>query len=127
DRQVHWRRPKVLADREDIGPLRCDVAHRADDFLAGLPEADHDPALADELGRTLLRATENLERTWVARLRPHTRIETHHGLDVVVQDLRSLGEHDVECRGVADEVRDEHLDRRSGRLSADLADGRGEE
>src|SRR2546425_27368 len=124
---MHRRGPQVLADREDVRPLGDDVAHRPHDLISRLAEADHDPALAHELRRALFRATEHLERARIAGLRPDARVEPLHGLDVVVQDLRFLVEDGVERAGVADEVGDEHLDGRAGRLAPDLPDRRREE
>src|SRR5205085_11070054 len=78
------------------------------------------------IGRPLLRPAQHLERPFEPRLRPHARIEPRDGLDVVVQDLRTLREYDVERRDHAAEIRDEHLDRRAWRLTADLTDRLGE-
>ena len=62
----------------------------------------------------LLRALEQPERLVVARLRAaHARVESADGLDVVVEDLGSRGEHGRERFLLdAEEVRREDLDLR---------------
>src|SRR5436309_3262363 len=127
DGKMNWRRPEVLTDRQHIGPLSRDVAHCREHFLVCLAEPDHDPALADEVGRSLVRPTKHFQRTRVPRLRPHARVKAFDRLDVVVQDLWSLRKDDIERRGIADEVRDQDLHRRTRRLRADLTDRRGKE
>src|SRR5688500_1263103 len=87
DRQMHRRRPQVLPDSQDVGALRRDVAHRRDDLFVRLAEADHDPALANQVGRALLGAAKYFERPLVAGLRTDARVQTRDGLDVVVEDL----------------------------------------
>src|SRR5437899_2633088 len=98
---MHRRWPQVLANGEDIGALRSDVPHGREDLVAALAEANHDPALADEIRRSLFGAAEHFERTRVARLRAHARVQALDGLDVVVQDLRPLSENDVERGGIS--------------------------
>src|SRR6185503_20884083 len=112
----HRRWPQVLAHGEDVRPLRRDVAHRRDHFVMRLAEANHDPALAYQVGRALLGPAKHLERTLVARLWTNARVEARNGLDVVIQDLWPCGEDRVERLGTAHEVRDQHLDCRAWRL-----------
>src|SRR4030081_2949711 len=108
---MHRRRSEILADGQDIGALRGYVAHRREHLFVRLAEPDHDAALANEVGRALLRAAKHLERTRIARLRAPPRIEALDRLDVLVHDLGPLREYGVERRRVTDEVGDEHLDR----------------
>src|SRR5256886_7773911 len=124
---MHRRRTPVLADRENVGALRSDVAHGLAAFVAGFAEADHDPALARQVGCALLRAPQHLERPRVPRLRPDALVEPLDRLDVVIQDLRALRKHRVERLRIAGEIRDQHLDGRARRLPADLTDRRGEQ
>src|SRR3979411_2643324 len=88
------------------------------------PSATRLPVLPTSLGRrrALLRPAKDLERSLEACLRTDARIEPRHRLDVVVHDLRPLGEYGVERVEDPAEVRDEHLDGRAGRLRADLGD-----
>ena len=106
DRQVHRRGSEVLPDGDDIGALRPDVPHGQEDLVAALTEADHDPALADEIRRSPFGPAEHFKRTRVARLRAHAGVQTLDGLDVVVQDLRALSENDIERGGVSLEIGD---------------------
>ncbi len=57
----------------------------------------------------------------------HALVEPRDRLDVVAEHLRPRVEHGVEGLGRALEIGDEDLDRRARRLSADLADRRGED
>ena len=72
----------------------------------------------------LLRPPQQPERLVVRGLRAaHAPVEASHGLDVVVEDLRTSVEHDRErLLLVAEEVRRQHLDRRSGELALQRPD-----
>src|SRR5438477_585447 len=69
DRQMHRRWPQVLADGEDVRPLRGDVAHRRDDLVLGLTEAEHDAGLADDVRGSPRDTPQHGERALVAPLR----------------------------------------------------------
>src|SRR5438105_2026342 len=87
-------RLQVLADRDDVDPVRAQVAHRLDDLVVRLAEADDDAGLRHHrVVRQLLRAREQPQRLVVARLRAaHVRMEAADGLDVVIEDIRPFGE-----------------------------------
>src|ERR671936_1866311 len=63
DRRVLRRRLQVLADRDNVDAVLAQVAHRLDDLLVRLPQADDDPGLRqDGIVGELLRAAEEPER-----------------------------------------------------------------
>ena len=68
--------------------MRTEVAHRLDDFVVRLAEADDDARLREHrVVGDLLRPPQEPERRVVARLRTaHARVQAADGLDVVVED-----------------------------------------
>src|SRR3954447_18096223 len=70
DLRVLRARLEVLADGDDVDAVGAEVAHRLDDLVVRLAEADDDPALRQHrVVGELLRAPEEVERAVVARLR----------------------------------------------------------
>src|SRR5256714_4592493 len=62
DRRVLRARLQVLADRDDVDAVFTEVAHRLDDLVVRLAEADDDPRLRqDGIVGELLRAPEQPE------------------------------------------------------------------
>src|SRR5205807_4152036 len=98
DRRVLRRGLEILADRHDVDAVRAQVAHRLDDLVVGLPQADDDPGLRQHrVVRELLRAAEEAERLVVGGLRaPHAPVEAADGLDVVVEDVGPRRENGAE-------------------------------
>ena len=116
---------QVLADRDDVDPVRAKVAHRLDDLVVRLAEPDDDPGLREHrIAGDLLGPLEEPERLVVARLRAaHACMESADGLDVVVEDLGSCGEHRRKrFLFGAEEVRREDLDLRLRQLALDRPD-----
>ena len=110
---------KVLADRDDVDAVLAQVAHRLDDLVVRLPQADDDPGLRQHrVVREFLRAPQQPEGLVVARLRAaHSRVEPADGLDVVVEDVGSLGQDGPERLLLdVEEIGRQHLDRRCGHL-----------
>ena len=127
DRRVLRARLEVLADRHDVDAVRAEVAHRVDDLVVRLAEADDDPALRQHrVVGDLLRAAQQPQRAVVRRLRAaHLPVQAAHGLDVVVEDVGPRGEHGVQRLLLdAEEVRRQHLDARGRKLALERADRR---
>src|SRR3954447_3115763 len=82
DRRVLRGRLEVLPDRDDVDAVLAEVAHRLDDLLVRLAEADDDSALGqDGVIRELLRPAEQPERLVVRRLRAaHAAVQRANGL-----------------------------------------------
>ena len=63
DRRVLRRGLQVLADRDDVDAVRAQVAHRLDDLVVRLAEADDDPRLRQHrVVGELLRPPQQPER-----------------------------------------------------------------
>ena len=80
-------------------PCAAQVAHRLDDLVVRLAEADDEPGLRQHgvVRDLLFRMGEEPERLVVVHLRAaHLPVQASDGLDVVVEDIWSLGEHDLE-------------------------------
>src|SRR5689334_13696320 len=123
DRQVALGRAQVLADGEHLDALLAQLAERVDHLRVGLPEADHEPGLGRDLvAAHRLGVLEHAQRALPPRAAARDRVQPRRDLDVVVEDVRPLGDDLRERHHLAAEVGRQHLDLAAGRLAADLAD-----
>src|ERR671910_110711 len=123
DRQVVLGRPQVLADGQDLHAVLAQHAEGLEQLLLRLPEPGHQARFGDDLvAAHLLRVPEYPARAEEARPAPRERVQPRHGLHVVVEDVRPLGDHARERHLLAAEVRGEHLDLAAGRHATDRAD-----
>ena len=102
------RRPEVLPDRHDVDCHRAEICEGGHDLVVGLPHPHDQAGLRDEANG--LRPREDRQAPGVARGRPHGPLQTGHGLDVVVQHIRTCSKDRIERGDVALAVGDEHLD-----------------
>src|SRR5215210_244584 len=95
DRRVPRRRLQVLPDRDDVDPVLPEVAHRRDDLVVGLTEADDDSRLRQNgIVGELLRPAEEPEGFLVGRLgAAHPAVKAADRFDVVVEDFWPRGEN----------------------------------
>src|SRR5688500_4753397 len=87
-------RLEVLAEGEDVAGDGDEVVDDGVDLVRLLAEAEHDAGLGDE--PLLFGGLEELERAVVLRLRADALVEARDRFHVVVQDLRTLVEHELE-------------------------------
>ena len=119
---------EVLADRDDIDAVPSQVPQGLDHLVVRLAQPDDDAGLAQHrVAGDVLRSLQQPERLAVRCLRAaHARVQPPHGLDVVVEHVGALGEHDLERLFlVAEEVRRQYLDGRLGHLVLQCTNGRG--
>src|SRR3954453_4161452 len=100
DRDVLPAPLQVLGDRDDVDSGRAQVAHRLDDLVVALAEADDDAALREErVAGELLRAREQRQGAVVIPLRSaHAAMQAADGFDVVVEDVRPGRKNGLERR-----------------------------
>src|SRR5829696_6244542 len=122
-RQVVARRAQVLTHREHLHAVVAEDAEGLEQLLLRLAEAGHDPRLRHDLvAAHLLRVPEHAAGAQEARAAPGKRIQPRHGLDVVVEDVRALGDHARQRHLLAAEVGRQHLDLAAGSHPPDRAD-----
>ena len=87
DRQVVAGRLQILTDGENVRIAPCaNVIHQLIDLLFLLANPHHDPGLGDKaVGLELL---QDLEASFVSRLRPHGRVHAIDRFHVVADDFR---------------------------------------
>ena len=123
DRQVALGRPQVLADGEHLHALLAQLAEGVDHLLVRLAEADHQAGLGRDLAFThLQRVAQDAQRALPARAAAGDRVQPRRDLDVVVEDVRALGDHLRQRHLLAAEVGRQALDLAPRRLHADRAD-----
>jgi hypothetical protein len=127
DQQVLVVRPEVLAHGEEVAVVLPQVAHRLLDLCQRLTEPDHNSRFRRHRRVELLHAADQLERAWVARLRPRACVEPRDGLDVVVEHDRSGADHGLKRLPVALEVGDQDFDLARRRAMPDRAYAGGED
>ncbi len=120
------RRLQVLADGQEIDIGRAQIVHQLQDFVPLLAEADHDAGLGEHRGIEFLDPLQQADRMEIARARPHGEIVRRHRFEIVVEDVGPRRDDRFERAVLAQEVRRQHLDRRSRAACADSADGVGE-
>ena len=123
DREVLLSRAQVLAHGQDLDAVLAQHPEGLHHLVELLTEPDHQPGLGDHLvARHLLRHAQDPRRAQEVGAAPGDRVEPGDGLDVVVEDVRPLGDHLGERHLLAAEVRGENLDLAPGRHPADRAD-----
>src|SRR5439155_9137137 len=120
-------RPQVLPDRQDLHVVGAQVAEDLDDFVDLLPQAEHDARLREDGRVHPLGACQQLERSRVAALRAHLRVQAGDGLDVVIEDVRAGSHHGCQRGLVTHEVRDQNLDAACRDAPADMPYGPGKD
>src|SRR6188508_433600 len=131
ERQVLRTRAQVLADGEDVDAGGPEEAHRLEDLVPGLAEAEHDPGLRDHRVETDLRGDraalgEHGDGSVPAGAAANRPLKAGDRLDVVVEDVGLRLDHGADVDRAAIEVADEDLDAGSRVLEADLANGFGD-
>src|SRR3954447_18177549 len=123
DGQVLLRRTQVLPDGEDLDTVLAQDPERLDELVVRLAQADHQARLRrDRVPAHLLRVAQHATRAQERRAATCHGIQARDDLDVVVEDVRALGDDLRQRHLLAAEVGREHLDLAPGRLAADLAD-----
>src|SRR5215207_7741633 len=123
DRQVALGRAQVLADGEHLDSVLAQLPERVDQLVVRLAEPDHQARLRRHLvAAHRLRVGEHAQRALPGAAAPRDRVEPRHDLDIVVEDVRALGDHLCERHLLAAEVGREALDLAPGSLHADRAD-----
>src|SRR3990170_7186814 len=84
-------RLKILADGQYIATDLPEVVHGQPYFIKLFSQTEHESRLGHRAVR--LSPAEQSEGTVVIRLRPYPGIECGHGLEVVVQHVRTCIEH----------------------------------
>ena len=125
-RQVLGRGPQVLAEREDLHVRRPEVRHGGQQLVPLFAQAQDDPRLGHEPGRSRAGAAEQLERALVAAPVARHLVEPRHRLGIVVQHVGPRFDDRRERGGAALEVRDEQLDAAAGGVAANRLRGRRE-
>ena len=119
DLQVISRRTQVLPDGRTVDADAAKSAQYQGHLVDGLAETHHQSGLDDRIRPQTLRLGEHCERALEVRPRPHATVESRHGLDVVVVDVRLRPTDGGDGSEIATKVRGQHL---HGRFGASLAD-----
>ena len=122
DGQVLFGGLQILPQGKNVGALRDKIAHRGENLLALLAQAEHQARLCRHLRRKLFRAPQQFERPLVHRASAHLAIEPRHGLGVVVKHVGLGGDHGFQRRPNTAEVRDQHFDLAARHSLPDLGD-----
>ena len=115
-------RLQILADGQEIDLGGTQVVHELQHLVALFAEPDHDPRLGEHRRVKLLHALEQAQRMKIAGARPHREVARGHGFEIVVEHVRPGRDHGFKGAVLAQEIRGQHLDRRTRAARADGAD-----
>jgi len=93
---------KILTDGEHVAIDRTEILHDGLYFSHQLAHANDDARFCDD--SRLFGMCENIKRSTVAALRPNGRKEPRHGLNIMIQYVRTSIKGDVESIGIPLEV-----------------------
>ncbi len=100
---------EVLAKRENVSFVTGDIAQALLDLGGRLAEAEHNAGFCDEAAA--LGVAQHAAATIIARLHANRFLQTLNGFNVVVKNIRSGIEHEIDLIKVSLEVWHEHLNR----------------
>ncbi len=105
DRQVTLGRAQVLSDGEHLHAAVAQRGEGVDHLIVGLAESDHQPGLGDDLVvAELAGEAQHAAGTLELRAAARDRVQARNDLDVVVEDVGTLGDDLCERHLLALEV-----------------------
>ena len=109
-REVIRGRPKILAQGQHLATDFAQIVHGLEQFGLSLPQTKHDSTLGHHVRRKLFGSAQNLERGLVTGARPDEWGQPFDGFQVVIVNLRTGIEHELNTPVPGMKIRHQDLD-----------------
>lgn len=110
DDQLFGRRPQVLSESENVAAVLAQIAKDFEQFLAGLPQPEHETRLREDVGTKFSCHFQHAQGTLVHRAGPDLFVQARDGFHVMGEHGERRFHNALDAGGYAAEIGDEHFE-----------------